>query len=376
MINFVSNLSSDIRTGGFTARNAAALGALRKVEELFYVGPVDPPIILAQKVASKALRLSGLPGDFYFFSRRRLETIAQEVQARCRPDARLDFFHGFTPWILTCPPRPYVAWNDCTFHDYINIYHRREEFRAADLARIEEAEAVWLKRAQRVILRSEWGAKRAIDRYGLDPGRVASVGNFGEIDPPPKDVYAGGRQFVFMSTNFEAKGGPVVLDALRQVRKRHQDASLAVVGDRPAAARDEPGVAFLGLLRKEVPVEAKRLRQVLGGARALVHPTKSDTNPATLVEAGYFGCPVIASRSFAIPEVVDDGRTGLLLDHPSQPDAVAAAMVWMLEQDEAYVDMRRAAWSKTRRHHTKAQFEEDLVACVEEVFVERVVRAP
>src|SRR5438552_11367965 len=80
MINFVSHLPKDLRTGGFSAMNAAACAALERRHEIAYVGPIDPPVTPWEKALSKALRLSGLAGDFPAYSERRLATIAREVE--------------------------------------------------------------------------------------------------------------------------------------------------------------------------------------------------------------------------------------------------------------------------------------------------------
>src|SRR5262249_9956347 len=198
--------------------NAAAHEALRKLATIHYVGPINPPTIFGQKVVSKLLRTLGSRGNFFTFSRKRLEVIAEEVALRSSPDARFDFFHGFTPWILTKPRRPYVAWSDCTFRDYIDIYHRRQLFQSADLERIEQAEATWLRDAHYIGFSNAWAAQRAVSHYQLDMSRVHIVGNFGEIEAPEGDDYAGGKQFAFVSTDFDAKGGPIVLSAIRKLR--------------------------------------------------------------------------------------------------------------------------------------------------------------
>ena len=368
MIHFISNLPKDLRSGGFSAMNVAAYSAISSIEPTRYVGPINPPAILAEKVISKFRRVTASQGSFFFFSRRRLNQIADAVHAQTRDDARLDFFHGFTPWILTRPQRPYLAWSDCTFHDYVEIFHRRGQFRSDDLERIEQAEAAWLKQARCVIFTSRWAADRAINHYQLDANRVVSVGIFGEIEMPVCDAYDGGLEFAFVSTNFQAKGGPTVLSAFREVRKAHPGASLIIVGDAPSNLAAEPGVSVAGFLRKEIPDEYQRLLEILGRARALVHPTKSDIAPLLVVEAGYLGCPVISSRKFGIPELVEDGRTGLLLDDPSQPAAVAAAMRWMLECPDEYRKMREDAWTNARELHSRRKFEERLLACVREDF--------
>jgi glycosyltransferase involved in cell wall biosynthesis len=367
VINFISNIAAGTRSGGFSAMSTAAFEALAQRYEIRFVGPIDPQAAFREKALSKLLRISGLAGDFFFFSRARLERIAHGVQAQCCCDACLDFYHGFTPWILTAPPRPYIAWSDCTFRDYIDTYHDRSRFRAKDLARIEQAEAEWLSHASCVLFTSEWAAQRAIESYHLEAGRVGSVGIFGESDMPDRDAYAGGMEFGFISSNFGAKGGPTVLSAFRQARKRHSEISLVIVGDRPAGLRPEPGVRFTGFLRKEIEAERRQFEEILSGLRALVHPTRSDIAPLTIVEAGYHGCPVITSRSFAIPELVDHGETGLLLDDPSSVDAVADAMARLIERPDEYQAMRQAAWSKAHRHFTKKRFQEKLLSRVTDV---------
>lgn len=353
--------------------NVAAFATVSKLGIVNYAGPINPPAILWQKILSKFLRVAGSSGDFFFFSQRRLEAIADEVRARCRPEARLDFFHGFTPWILTRPQRSYIAWSDCTFGDYIDVYHQRGKFRSKDLYRIEQAEAAWLKNAHCVLFTSDWAAEGAVSRYGLDASRLGVVGICGEVELPVRDVYTGGKAFAFVSTNFAAKGGRTVLAALQEVRRRHPEAGLIIVGDRPSDAAVQPGVEVVGFLRKEVPEERRRFQDILGSARALVYPTRSDIAPLLLIEAGYCGCPVISCRRFAIPELVDDGRTGLLLDDSEQVSAVADAMSWMLEHENEYAQMRHAAWTKSREQHSKRRFEERLLSSVRDVEADRML---
>ena len=366
MINFVSNLPKDLRSGGFSAMNAAAFSAISRRISSRYIGPINPPVIASQKVWSKLRRIVGWQGSFFFFSERRLNEIAGEVRSKCQSDALLDFFHGFTPWILTRPPRPYIAWSDCTFRDCVRIFHRWQQFRHDDLERIERAEAAWLKNACRVLFTSQWAAERAIRDYSLDANRVGSVGIFGEIEMPARDAYGGSREFAFVSTNFEAKGGRIVLAAFREVQRRHSDARLIVVGDRPPGTVPEAGVTFTGFLRKEIPDEYRLFQEILSRVRALVNATSSDICPLLFIEAGYVGCPVISTRRFAIPELIDDGRTGLLLDDSSET-SVASAMNWMLEHSSEYQEMRKAAWAKARAQHSRTQFEARMCSHLSEV---------
>ena len=284
----------------------------------------------------------------------------------------MDFFHGFTPWIETRPERPYMAWSDCTFRDYVSLYHQQSDFRSADLARIEAQEAAWLRGAGAVGFTSAWAANRATQAYALDPARVHVVGIFGEAEWPYADAYKGGQHFAFISTDFSATGGPTVLCAFRAVRARHAAASLVIVGDAPTGLRAEPGVTIAGFLRKEDPQQNQRLRSILAESRAVVHPTKSDIAPLLLVEAGYFGCPVISTRRFAIAEIVDHGCTGMLLDDPLDNSAVAAAIeAMLLMEPDAYSAMRRAALLNSREAHSRQRFESRFLAMIESAGLSR-----
>lgn len=336
--------------------SAEACVALRTRYDVRYVGPINPEPILRQKVLSNIGRITGRGGHFFFFSRERLNEIAREVRDRCASDAEFDFFHGFTPWALTRPERPYAAWSDCTFSDYIDIFHDRARFTPADLRRIERAEGEWLRRARLLLFTSEWARQRAIHQHGLDAGRTRCVGVFGELDLPERDEYAGEKTFVFISTDFYGKGGSEALEAFRSVRAHRPEVSLFVIGDRPVPTASESDIKFLGFLRKEVGEERRRYLDILTRARAVLHPTRKDIAPLLLVEAAYVGCPVISSRRFAIPELVEPGVTGLLPSEAPDPSDIAEAMNWMLECENDYRRMRKAAWLRARRQHTKARF--------------------
>ena len=55
--------------------------------------------------------------------------------------------------------------------------------------------------------------------------------------------------------------------------------------------------------------------------------------PVALMEAMASGVPVVATRLSGIPELVEDGVTGLLVE-PHDPDGLAAALERLLADDE------------------------------------------
>lgn len=83
---------------------------------------------------------------------------------------------------------------------------------------------------------------------------------------------------------------------------------------------------------------------LLQRAMALVHPTPVDERGSAgahelfglaLVEAMACGCPVVASRAASLPEIVEDGATGLLVE-PNSPHAIRAALARLAGDHELW----------------------------------------
>ena len=83
----------------------------------------------------------------------------------------------------------------------------------------------------------------------------------------------------------------------------------------------------------------------------LVLPSYAEPAGTVLAEAMAVGTPVVATRVDGLPEVVDDGTTGLLVS-PGEPEELAAAVLRVLEAREA---MGAAAARHARRFHTGVQ---------------------
>jgi glycosyltransferase involved in cell wall biosynthesis len=60
--------------------------------------------------------------------------------------------------------------------------------------------------------------------------------------------------------------------------------------------------------------------------------TKKDIFPIVLIEAGLYGCPAVANKQSGIPEVIQDGKTGYLIE--SSAVELENAMMRLAEQDD------------------------------------------
>ena len=113
------------------------------------------------------------------------------------------------------------------------------------------------------------------------------------------------------------------IGSLRTILERVPDTRLAIVGDGPARRELERKFAgtttvFTGLLH------GRQLARAYASADAFVFPSTTETLGMAMIEALSSGLPVIAARSGATHEVVEDGRTGILYEAGSEDALVAA----------------------------------------------------
>jgi glycosyltransferase involved in cell wall biosynthesis/GT2 family glycosyltransferase len=87
----------------------------------------------------------------------------------------------------------------------------------------------------------------------------------------------------------------------------------------------ENEVVFLGF-RRDAP-------DLMKAADLVVHPATAEAFGLVITEALYLGTPVVASRIGGIPEIVDEGKDGLLVE-PENPSALAAAILKLIEDDD------------------------------------------
>ena len=83
--------------------------------------------------------------------------------------------------------------------------------------------------------------------------------------------------------------------------------------------------------------------------------------PMVLVEAMMSGKPVIASRIGGIPEIVDNGITGLLFE-PGNADDLAEKINYLWNRPDLCRQMGQAARQKALREYTPAKYYERLMA--------------
>jgi colanic acid/amylovoran biosynthesis glycosyltransferase len=156
------------------------------------------------------------------------------------------------------------------------------------------------------------------------------------------------------------KGHRILLDACRRLRDDGVEFACHLVGDGPLRGRIESQIHMLGL-GGHVVVHGARTRAEVADLLATADvaalaslPTpegRSEGIPVVLMEAMASGVPVVATRVSGIPELVDDGRTGLLA-----PPGDAAALAECLGRIRDDVALGRRL-AQAGREKVQAEFD-------------------
>ena len=155
------------------------------------------------------------------------------------------------------------------------------------------------------------------DEYGMEPGSQI-VGVVARLEPE--------------------KGHQTLIEAWPNVLRECPDAYLLIVGEGSrrdfleqwaAAHKVAHRVIFTGR-RDDVPA-------VTAALDVAVLPSWREAQGQSILEAMALSRPVVASDVGGIPEMIEDGVTGLLVDHDN-PNALAAAIVRLLK-DHAFADL-------------------------------------
>jgi colanic acid/amylovoran biosynthesis glycosyltransferase len=140
------------------------------------------------------------------------------------------------------------------------------------------------------------------------------------------------------------KGHLVLIDALAALRSRGVDATAVFVGAGPLRAVIEERIGALGLghaVHLTGAIGQDEIRDYYRRASAFCLPTFIEGLPVVLMEAMASGLPVVTTPVNGIPELVQDGVTGVLVP-PGRPDLLADALQRLLVEPAEGAELARA----------------------------------
>jgi len=171
------------------------------------------------------------------------------------------------------------------------------------------------------------------------------------------------------------KGHTYLFAALARLPEARRPLTL-IVGDGPDRAMLQSRVVELGLAqdvqflgnRTDVPL-------LLGAADIFVLPSLWEGLPLVLLEAMAAGVPTVITAVGGNPEVIEDGKSGLLVP-PADASALATAMRALLDDPQQRASIRQHARQRFDRHFSMQQFVRAHERLYEELITERGGHSP
>lgn len=172
----------------------------------------------------------------------------------------------------------------------------------------------------------------------------------------PKDSYAPTGRLLHAGRLGHEKNVDVVVRSFARLLESNPAATLDIIGDGPAREALARLVERLGI-GASVRFRGFMDRQTLGRTYreydAFVTASTIETQGIVLLEAMTAGVPVIGVRALAIPELVRDGRAGVLVEPGDEP-AMAEAMRQVLADEALRQRMGAAGREDVRPHELPA----------------------
>lgn len=204
------------------------------------------------------------------------------------------------------------------------------------------------RRADEVIVISEWTRARVVEQLELDPARVHAI-HLG-VDHAlfaPDGAVAREPFLLYPARPWPHKNHARLFEAFALVRATRPELRLVLTGVGHEQARLPPGVETLG------SVPTNELVSLYRRAAAVVFPSLYEGFGLPPVEAMACGCPVASSNAGALPEVLGDAA---VLFDPLDPEAIVAGISEALERADELAHrgpVRAAAftWEATARAH-------------------------
>lgn len=222
-----------------------------------------------------------------------------------------------------------------------------------------------LRRAAAIVATSRWAEREVARMY---PGIEAPVHvmpspvTFRLFDPAWMDerrARASARpQCLFMGGDFQRKGGFDLLDAWVKGGFGSR-ADLTLVTEWTIPGPLPPGVRQ----RRGVPSQSPEWTSSWHDADLFVMPTRNEAFGLVYQEAAAAGLPAIGSRLNAIPEIIEDGATGLLVT-PGNTAELKAALSKLIDSAELRDRLGRAARRKIELSADPVEHRRRLVALI------------
>jgi glycosyltransferase involved in cell wall biosynthesis len=232
-----------------------------------------------------------------------------------------------------------------------------------------------LSLADRVVaLSEEW--RRRLQRISSS-ARITVIENAVAAIPTVRRMHGSNRcRFLLLARMDVWKGVDDLLDACVLLQNR-SSAIFVTLSGPPGSAGDADALRAKiadrnldTLVEYAGPVDGEGKGRLLAQTDVLVQPSHQEGMPMAMLEALADGIPVVATRVGGIPDVITDGREGLLVP-PRRPDLLAEAMHVLAGDAERRTRMSAQARALALSRFGAERFNHDLLRLYDDLMNDR-----
>lgn len=192
---------------------------------------------------------------------------------------------------------------------------------------------------------TECAARSLVDDYGVDSRRITMAGNGANLVPSPllPAPPIGPPRLLMNASDPHRKGLDIAIEILKMVRQVRPEIELDVVGTQAGPLLD--GVRMHGSLLSE-QLKALLLRDTI-----MIAPARCEPFGNFLVEAMGHGAVCIVSNRDGMPEIVQGGASGVVVDD-LDPKSWADQIIGLLEDAPRMEQLRLRAYERAIGHYS------------------------
>jgi glycosyltransferase involved in cell wall biosynthesis len=235
-----------------------------------------------------------------------------------------------------------------------------------------------LRDADRVVAMTDIEA-RGLAEQGIAPGRIVRLGagvDLGRLqggDAARFRVGYGvdGPVVTFVGAVTDDKGIVHLLRAMQHLWAEGSRATLVIVGRsiKPSSfEREYEGLtdSHRSRIRRMGPVSDSQKQDILAATDVFAMPSRVDSFGIVYLEAWAYRVPVVGCRAGGVPDVIDDGRDGVLVPF-GDPAALASAVGSLLADPDRRRAMGQLGRTKVEAHFTWDRIYEGLRGIYEDL---------
>ena len=307
---------------------------------------------------------------------------------------------------IDCARENYDVIHIHNFSQFVPIIHDRLSLRGNSSAKIilhlhcewvnrldRQAIATRLDKADLVISCSDYVTNKIKTRFPEYASICKTVNNGVDADyfvPGDRDYYQhiAAPEILFVGRISPEKGIHDLIDAFIEISEKYPLAKLTIAGPNIVVSREflfdlqhEPEVQalepfysinYLEYIKSKIPTHLAQQVIFTGSlpqqellpyyqkADVVINPSLSEAFGMSLIEAMATETPVVATKIGGMPEIVDDGVTGRIVE-PGNPQALADATIEIISNPERAKAMGKAGRTKVLQRYCWSKIAETLV---------------